>query len=101
MFFIAETSTSTTTTPSTCSTICTAMNNASNPASAPYTAIGIETITPSTSGGCLTNVTCSGYASGGYQDIYAYMVNGGLSYVREIFFRIISILGGKNLGREK
>uniref|UniRef100_A0A914DSX6 Uncharacterized protein n=1 Tax=Acrobeloides nanus TaxID=290746 RepID=A0A914DSX6_9BILA len=77
-----ETSTPTTTTPSTCSTICTAMNNASNPASAPYTAIGIETITPSTSGGCTTTtVTCSGYVNGGQQDIYAYMVTGGSTYL--------------------
>ena len=60
------------------------MSNANNPATNPYNEIGIETITPSTSGGCLTTVTCSGYASGGYQDIYAYMATNGLAYVREL-----------------
>jgi hypothetical protein len=61
------------------------MSNASNPASVPYTAIGIETITPSTSGGCaITTATCSGYVNGGQQDIFAYMVNGGSPYVRKL-----------------
>jgi hypothetical protein len=61
------------------------MSNASNSAIAPYTAIGIETITPSTSGGCTTTtVTCSGYVNGGQQDIYAYMTTGGSAYVRKL-----------------
>jgi ethanolamine utilization microcompartment shell protein EutS len=61
------------------------MSNASNSAVAPYTAIGIETITPSISGGCaITTATCSGYVNGGQQDIYAYMVTGGTAYVREL-----------------
>jgi hypothetical protein len=59
------------------------MNNANNPASAPYTTSGIETITPS-SGGCTTTVTCSGYVNGGQQDIYAYKVTDGSTYVSEL-----------------
>jgi hypothetical protein len=82
LFFIATPEPTTT---SMCSTSCTAMSNANNPASAPYTAIGIETITPSTSGGCtITTVTCSGYVNGGQQDIYAYEVTNGLTYVSEL-----------------
>ena len=63
------------------------MNNASNPASAPYTAIGIETITPSTSGGCTTTTaTCAGIVPGGQQDIYAYEATGS-DYVRDFWKR--------------